>query len=259
MNTVATALGRARSFLGSKSSSLSASSSIRAMSSNAKKVAVVLSGSGVQDGSEIHEAVFALNALSKQEANVTAFAPDIPQMHVVNHLTSEPMEGESRNVLVESARITRGAVTNITELKAQDFDCLVVPGGFGAAKNLCNAVEGPNMTVNPDVERVIQDFHASGKPMGFCCIAPVLPAKVIGNGVEVTLGGEAENADWPYAGMTGVVDAVGAKHVCKELSEVHVDAANKVVTSPAYMCGTAPMHKIEESVVAMTEKTLELA
>lgn len=236
------------------------------MSSNKsnKKVAVILSGCGVQDGSEIHESVFLLNALSKHQASVTTFAPNVNQMHVVNHIKGEPNEKESRNVMEESARITRGAIvdiTELTELEISNFDCLLVPGGFGVAKNLCNvAVEGPNMTVIPEVERVITSFHSSSKPMGFCCIAPVLPAKVIGNGVQVTLGGiEEEDGKWPYAGMSGVISAVGATHVEKELKEICVDAENKIVTAPAYMCGTAPMHEIEESVVNMTEKILEMA
>lgn len=121
------------------------------------------------------------------------------------------------------------------------------------------AVKGAEMTVIPAVEKVIKDFHGAGKPMGFCCIAPVLPAKVLGNGVEVTLGQETEGADWPYAGTCGAVKAVGATHVPKQVNEAHVDKKNKVVTSPAYMNGTSPIHKIEESVVLMVNTTIDMA
>uniref|UniRef100_A0A7S0FI14 DJ-1/PfpI domain-containing protein n=1 Tax=Pyrodinium bahamense TaxID=73915 RepID=A0A7S0FI14_9DINO len=226
-----------------------------------KRVAVVLAGCGVYDGSEIQEAVFALNKLSKVGAKVQCFAPDKNQMHVINHTNGSEMT-ETRNVLVESARICRGNIQNITGLKAADFDAVVFPGGFGVAKNLSDlAVKGPEVTVEPETQRVIQDFHAASKPVGLCCIAPGLAAKALEKvpGLELTLGGEEEGKKWPYAGTVGAVKALGSTHVPKPVSEAHVDAKNKVITSPAYMCGDAPMHEIEESVVAMVEKTVEMA
>eukprot|EP00928_Gymnodinium_smaydae_P091679 TRINITY_DN75403_c0_g1_i1.p1 TRINITY_DN75403_c0_g1~~TRINITY_DN75403_c0_g1_i1.p1 ORF type:complete len:264 (-),score=63.99 TRINITY_DN75403_c0_g1_i1:49-840(-) len=229
-------------------------------SGSGKKVAVVLAGAGVADGSEIQEAVFVLSTLSKMGASASCFAPDKPQMHVVNHTSFQPEEGATRNVLQESARIARGAVANLATLKAADFDAVIFPGGFGVAKNLSNfATEGPNLTVDADVARVIGEFHAQKKALGFYCIAPVLAARVLGSGVELTVGSDKEGEDWPYAGAAGAINAVGAKHVVKPLGEAHVDASNKVVSSAAYMCGTAKVHEIEESVAAMVKGTLALA
>lgn len=229
--------------------------------SSEKRVAVVLAGCGVYDGSECHEAVFSLNHLSKLGCKVQCFAPDIPQMHVVNHITGQPAEGETRNVLVESGRICRGQCLSLVDLKAADYDAIVIPGGFGAAKNLCDvAVKGADMTVNPEVERVVKEFHAAKKPLGFCCISPTIAAKVLGShGVELTLGQETKGEAWPYADTVGAIKAVGATHIPKQLNEVHVDSKNKVVTSPSYMSGTGKMHEIEESIVLMVAKTVELA
>eukprot|EP00392_Amoebophrya_sp_AT5.2_P007658 g7673.t1 len=236
-----------------------------------KKVAVVLAGCGVYDGSEIQEAVFTLNALSKKSVEFMCFAPNVPQMHVIDHTQGEPMDGETRNVLTESARICRGKIADLKHLAADSaYDAVIFPGGFGAAKNLCDlAVKGPEVTLNSEVERVVKDFHANGKPMGFCCIAPGIVAKALeGKGVEVTMGGETEGEEWPYtfavilifwyAGTCGAVKALGGTHVEKPLAEAHVDGKNKVVTSAAYMCGTAAIHEIEESVVAMVDKTVGL-
>jgi len=224
-----------------------------------KRVAVVLSGCGVYDGSEVQESIFALNQLSKMKAQVECFAPNIPQMHVINHNKGEPEEGVSRNVLAESARICRGNVKDLASLAAKDFDAAIFPGGFGAAKNLSDlAVKGGEVTLNADVDRVIKEFHSAGKVQGFCCIAPALAAKAL-EGVEVTVGSDQESPSWPYAGTTGAIAAVGSKHIVKPLNEAHVDSTYKVVSSPAYMCNDAPIHEIEESVVAMVTKTMELA
>ena len=114
-----------------------------------KKIAVILSGCGVYDGAEVHESVITLLRLDQRGAQVQCFAPDIPQLHVVNHLTGEEMP-ESRNVLVESARIARGEVKDIKQANAEEFDALIVPGGFGAAKNLSAFdVKGAECSVNP--------------------------------------------------------------------------------------------------------------
>eukprot|EP00929_Paragymnodinium_shiwhaense_P023986 TRINITY_DN14891_c0_g1_i1.p3 TRINITY_DN14891_c0_g1~~TRINITY_DN14891_c0_g1_i1.p3 ORF type:complete len:263 (-),score=76.73 TRINITY_DN14891_c0_g1_i1:1960-2748(-) len=227
-----------------------------------KKVAVVLSGCGVADGSEVQESVFVLSRLSRAGATTSCFAPDKPQMHVVDHTKFAPEESTAeRNVLKESARIARGSVQALSELRASDFDAVIFPGGFGAAKNLSDfATKGAELEVEPDVERVIKEFHTAKKAMGFCCIAPVLAAKVLGKSaaVELTVGSDKEGESWPYAGAAGAIDALGAKHVVKELSESHVDSGNKVVTSAAWMCGTAQVHEIEDSVAAMVEDTLKL-
>ena len=141
------------------------------------RVAVVLSGCGVYDGAEINEAVLTLLCLEQQGASYQCIAPDIPQMHVINHLTGEPVQGESRNVLVEAARIARGNIQDLAKARVDDFDALLVPGGFGAAKNLSDfAVVGAGMTVQPDFLKLAREFHQRGKPIGLICIAPVMAA-----------------------------------------------------------------------------------
>nr|XP_005907646.1 PREDICTED: ES1 protein homolog, mitochondrial isoform X1 [Bos mutus] len=223
------------------------------------RVAVVLSGCGVYDGTELHEASSILVHLSRGGAEVQIFAPDVPQMHVIDHIKGQPSEGETRNVLTESARIARGKITDLAKLTAVNHDAAIFPGGFGAAKNLSTfAVDGGTCKVNRDVERVLKEFHQAGKPIGLCCIAPVLAAKVL-RGVEVTVGHEQEEGGkWPHAGTAEVIKALGAKHCVMGVTEAHVDQKNKVVTTPAFMCDTA-LHHIHDGIGAMVRKVLELA
>ncbi len=196
----------------------------------AKKIGVVLSGCGVFDGSEIHESVLTLLALDRAGAKVLCMAPDVDQHHVINHLKGEEAD-EKRNVLVESARIARGNIEDIAGVRADDLDAVIFPGGFGAAKNLCTfAFDGPNATVNPEVERLIKEMFAARKPIGLICIAPAIGAKVLGDsGVELTIGNDAETA----AG----IEATGAKHVNCSVTETHEDPERKIVSTPAYMLG----------------------
>ncbi|XP_037686650.1 glutamine amidotransferase-like class 1 domain-containing protein 3A, mitochondrial [Choloepus didactylus] len=223
------------------------------------RVAVVLSGCGVFDGTEIHEASAILVHLSRAGAAVEIFAPDVAQMHVIDHIKGQPSEGETRNVLAESARIARGKISDLATLRAANHDAAIFPGGFGAAKNLSTfAVDGKDCEVNADVERVLKEFRGAGKPIGLCCIAPVLAAKVL-RGVEVTVGHEQEEGGkWPYAGTVEAIRALGSKHCAREVTEAHVDQKNKVVTTPAFMCETA-LHHIHDGIGAMVKKVLELS
>lgn len=192
------------------------------------KVAVVLSGCGVYDGAEINEAVLTLLSLEQQGASYQCFAPDREQMHVINHLTGEPVEGESRNILVEAARIARGNIKPLSEARSADFDALLVPGGFGAAKNLCDfAVAGAAMTVQADFLAVARDFHGAGKPIGLICIAPVMAAAICGEGTRCTIGNDADTA--------AAITALGGEHLECPVTEARVDADRKMVTTPAYM------------------------
>ena len=191
-------------------------------------VAVILSGCGFYDGAEINEAVLTLLSLEQQGANYQCFAPDREQMHVINHLTGEPVEGETRNVLVEAARIARGNIKPITEASAADFDALLVPGGFGAAKNLCDfAVAGDGMSVQPDFLQLAQQFHQAGKPIGLICIAPVMAAAICGDGTRCTIGNDPDTA--------AAIEAMGGEHLECPVTEARVDADKKMVTTPAYM------------------------
>lgn len=192
-----------------------------------KKVAVILSGSGVYDGAEIHESVITLLRLDQRGAQVQCFAPNIAQLHVINHLTGEEMP-ESRNVLVESARIARGNIKDIREADVDDFDALIVPGGFGAAKNLSNfAVEGAGCTVQAEVLALAEAFAEAGKPVGLMCISPALAAKIYGPGVTCTIGNDADTAT--------AMNKMGATHEDCAVSEIIEDKARKLVTTPAYM------------------------
>ena len=193
-----------------------------------KKVALVLSGCGVFDGAEIYESVLTLLRLHQRGAKVQPFAPDEEQMHVVNHLTSAVAEGESRNVLVESARIVRGDIKPLAEANAEEFDALIVPGGFGAAKNLCNfATEGASLKVQEDLLALAKSFAEASKPIGLICIAPVMSAAIFGEGVECTVGDDSETAS--------AIAKMDAKHCPCAVEEIHIDRAKKLVTTPAFM------------------------
>ena len=194
--------------------------------SNPKKFAVVLSGCGVFDGAEIHEATLTMYAIVKHGASYEIFAPDIPQHHVINHITGEEMD-ESRNVLVESARIARGNIKPLNEFNPGEFDGLIFPGGFGAAKNLSNfAFAGVDCSIDNDVREAILKMRDAGKPMGALCIAPVLMARVLDD-VELTIGQDE--------GTAKAVEVMGARHKQTTHGEVVVDQQHKLVTTPCYM------------------------
>jgi len=214
-----------------------------------KKIAVILSGCGVYDGAEIHEATLALLAISRQGATYEVFAPDIPQHHVINHLTGEEME-ESRNVLVESARIARGKIKDLKDLNAGDFDGLVIPGGYGAAKNLSTwAFEGTDAFVLPDVERAVRDMVDLNKPVAALCISPVILAKVLGKG-RLTVGDDQETIR--------ALESLGATHVITTHGEVVVDPELRLITTPCYML-EATIAQIADGAENAIKKLLELA
>lgn len=192
-----------------------------------KKVGIVLSGCGVNDGSEIHEAVLSLLAIARNGAEAVCFAPDKSQSDVVNHLTGESM-ADSRNVLIEAARIARGAIQPLALASADTLDALIVPGGFGAAKNLSDfASQGAECTVDPDLKRLAQAMHAAGKPLGFICIAPAMLPKIFDFPLRLTIGTDVDTAE--------LLEEMGAEHVPCPVDDIVVDEDNKVVTTPAYM------------------------
>jgi enhancing lycopene biosynthesis protein 2 len=215
-----------------------------------KSVAVILSGCGVYDGSEIHESVSILLGLAQAGAKVKCYAPNIKQAHVVNHLTQTPTE-ESRNVLEESARIARGDIDDIKNLNVDLYDAAFFPGGFGAAKNLSNFAftQDAEYTVIPEVEEVLKKFHQNKKPIGLCCISPILAAKVFPN-CKVTIGSDE--------GTAGRITSVGSSNVVKNVEEVYIDKDNLLVTTPAYMTGTT-LDKIFEGIQRMVNNVLQLA
>ena len=195
------------------------------------KVGVVLSGCGVNDGAEIHESVITMLFLDRAGAEMVLMAPNIDQLHVINHATGEEMEGESRNVLVESARIARGKIMDIVDVTSEDIDALIFPGGFGVAKNLCDyAMAGSDCSVNPDVFRLVSEVHSAEKPIGVICISPAMMGKVMekmGEKVSLTIGNDEQTAN--------DLTTMGAKHVTCPVQEIVVDKDKKVVSTPAYM------------------------
>tara|TARA_B100001540_G_scaffold276694_1_gene263680 strand:- start:63 stop:722 length:660 start_codon:yes stop_codon:yes gene_type:complete len=195
-----------------------------------KKVGVLLSGCGVNDGAEIHESVLTMLFLDKPGVEMILMAPNIDQMHVINHYTGQEME-EYRNVLVESSRIARGEIKDMAEVSGNDLDALVIPGGFGVAKNLCDyAMAGPECSVNPDVYRLIAELRLMEKPIGAICIAPVMMAKVLGEQEE------SANMTIGYDETTSTdIISMGSKHIECPVSEMIIDEEKKIVTTPAYM------------------------
>ncbi|WP_029916697.1 isoprenoid biosynthesis glyoxalase ElbB [Pelobacter seleniigenes] len=215
------------------------------------KVGVILSGCGVYDGSEIHEAVITLLALDRAGAEVVMMAPDV-ELAVVNHLTGEPVEGATRSVLEESARIARGNITDIKKIKAADLDALMIPGGFGAAKNLCDfAFTGPDCEVNPEVARLVKEIVAARKPLAAVCIAPALVARVLGKEQlphQLTIGTDKD--------VAAALTAMGATHVACPVEELVIDKENKIISSPAYMLAgriSEAATGIEKTVAALLE------
>lgn len=191
-----------------------------------KKFAVILCGSGSMDGSEIHEAVMSLLAIDEAGCKYTIFAPNDNQFHVVNHITSQPVE-QTRNMMEEAGRIGRGEVQELSKFNVDDFDALILPGGFGAAKNLFTyAFDGINATVRPDIEKIIIDTHKAKKPIGALCIAPVLVSKVLKK-VTVTVGQDEQT----------IKDVIhfGSKHQETSQAEVCSDLENLIFSTPCYM------------------------
>ncbi|KGO32934.1 MAG: isoprenoid biosynthesis glyoxalase ElbB [Desulfoprunum sp.] len=216
-----------------------------------KKVGVLLSGCGVFDGAEIHEAVLTLLYLDQQGAKAVCMAPDIDQAHVVNHLTNAEM-AETRNVLVESARICRGEIRNLAEVTADDIDALIVPGGFGAAKNLSEfASKGPAGAVNSQVQRILEELIEAGKPIGALCIAPATVGMALKEKGPLMTVGKDEN-------VIGALTTIGVKHRLCAVDDITVDEAHKIVTTPAYMIGPG-IRDVSMGIEKLVKKVLALA
>lgn len=191
-----------------------------------KNIAIILSGCGVYDGSEIHEATLTMYSISKLGGTYELFAPDVEQHHVINHLTGEEIN-QKRNVLVESARIARGKISSLQNFNPELFDAIIFPGGFGVAKNLCSfAFDGTECKVNNKIEHIIKAMHSAKKPIGALCISPVLIAKVLGN-IEITIGQDKDTRD--------AITKIGATHIITKHGEVVIDKTNKIITTPCYM------------------------
>jgi len=193
-------------------------------------IGVLLSGCGKNDGSEIHEAVLTLLFLDRVGATVVCMAPDVDQYDVINHLTGRPAN-EKRNVLVESARIARGDIKALDDVQESDIDGLIIPGGFGAVKNLSDfAIKGADATINPDVQRLLKDMMAAKKPVGAICIAPATLTRAVSDKrPEVTIGNDV--------GVAEKIESMGGRHMERPVDMICLDEKNRLVTTPAYMLG----------------------
>lgn len=215
-----------------------------------KKVAVILSGSGVFDGAEIHESVLSLHAIEKQGASWHCFAPNIDQLHVINHKTGEEMD-ETRNVLVEAARIARGKIEDVAKLNVDDYDALLLPGGFGAAKNLTDfAVKGAECSINTHVASACRAFAQAGKPAGYLCIAPTIIPLIYDQGVKATIGNDAATA--------AAFNTLGGLHVESQVDQVVFDEQHLVLSTPAYMLAEN-ISEAAKGIEALVEKLVSLS
>lgn len=225
-----------------------------------KKIGVLLSGSGVYDGSEIHEATLTLLAIDEAGAEAVCFAPDKDQHHVVNHITGDEMN-EKRNVLIESARIARGNIKSLKDMKVDDFDALMIPGGFGAAKNLNKwALAGPDGEIDSGVKELISECVTKGKPLGAICMGSTVVAKALeGSGIEykVTVGNTKDGSPYDIKGISQGIESIGGKIEEKDNSSIAYDAENKIVTGPCYMMD-ATIKDIRMNSKMVVDKLVEL-
>ena len=217
-----------------------------------KKIGVILAGCGYLDGAEIREAVLTLLSIDQLGAGAEIFAPNLEQHHVVNHLNGEE-QMESRNVLVESARIARGEVEDLENLDMNQLDALILPGGFGVAKNLSSlAFDGPKGAINAKLKNALNLAIEQKKPIGAICISPAVLCLAIGDvGPHVTIGNDKGTAD--------AINSLGGTHYDKEVHEINIDEKNKIVSTPAYMYGEAPISKIASGINSCVKKVIELA
>ncbi len=217
------------------------------------RIAVLLAGCGVYDGSEIHEAVFTMLAIQESGNSYQCFAPDKPQYHVINHFTGQE-ESQPRNVLHEAARIARGDIKALETLNVADFDALIIPGGFGAAKNLNQwAIAGPDGMIDGDVKAVILAFSAAGKVLGALCMGPTVLAKAFEDtdiSPLLTVGTTSEPSPYDIAAISAGMTSLGSKVVMKTIAEIAVDKKHKIVTAPCYM--------MEASILQVRENARQL-
>ncbi len=225
-------------------------SNLLQMEKDMKSIAVILSGCGVFDGSEIHESVLTMLALSQNNAEVHYFSPNDLQPTVINHITGEE-KSEKRNMMEESSRISRGKISPLSEAKAENFDAVIIPGGFGAAKNLCNfATEGSHCEINKDLLRFVQAIHQQNKPLGLMCIAPVMLPKMLNSPVKLTIGNDAETAR--------AIEKMGGVHIDCPVDDIVVDEKYRVVTTPAYMLAQS-IAQAQVGIEKLVKKVLEMA
>jgi len=225
-----------------------------------KKIGILLSGNGVYDGTEIQEAVFTMLSIAENGGTYICMAPDVNQHHVINHISGEEMD-ENRNVLIESARIARGDIKSLNEIDSSEIDALVIPGGFGAAKNLTQwAFSGPEGTINSKVKALINQIHSEGKPLVALCMGPTVLAKAFeGNEISPTLTVGTVNEPSPYEidAISEGMEQTGAVAEMKTVREISVDIENKIITAPCYMM-EADIMEVRNNIKLAIDKLFEI-
>ncbi|WP_114417373.1 isoprenoid biosynthesis glyoxalase ElbB [Marinospirillum perlucidum] len=215
-----------------------------------KRFAVLLSGCGFQDGAEIYETVLTLLRLDQLNIDYQCIAPRIPQMHVIDHSKSEEMPGD-RDVFTEASRLARGELIDLADANPDDYDAVLLPGGFGVAKNFSTfATQGADCEVNPKIVAFVQAFHQADKPIGLMCIAPALTAKLVAPGALCTIGQDA--------GVEGALSSMGALHKSAAVDEIVVDKTHKLVTTPAYMLAQR-LTEAQAGIFKLVDKVVEMA
>ncbi len=216
-----------------------------------KRVGVILSGCGFLDGSEVHESVLTLMHLDRHGVEIVCTAPDGHQHDVVDHVAKKPIEGATRAMLSEAARIARGRITPLSKIDPETLDAVVMPGGFGAAKSLSNfAVRGAAGSANPEVARLLVTMHAAGKPIGAICIAPAVVALVLGKEhPKLTIGNDA--------GTAKALEQLGAAHVDCAVTDCVIDADRRIVSTPAYMYD-ARVHEVAQGIGKLVDAVVAM-
>ncbi|TAF31483.1 MAG: isoprenoid biosynthesis protein ElbB [Cytophagales bacterium] len=225
------------------------------------KVGVLLSGCGVYDGAEIQESVFVMLALAKAGAEVVCIAPDVLQHHVINHTNGQEMS-EQRNVWVEAARIARGKISKVKEVNPNELTALVLPGGFGVAKNFSKwAFEGPKASILPEVQTLILQFVEQGKPIAALCMAPTTVALALSDEnkqVKLTVGNITQSSPYPIEDITKAMKGLGANAVYCDNDDMVIDDINNILSTPCYMMD-ASIQEIYESIERAMYKLVEMA
>jgi len=225
-----------------------------------KRIGILLSGCGVYDGAEIQEAVLSMLAIEEMGWQTVCIAINEPQHHVVDHTTGNVVETESRNMLVEAARIARGAIHDINEIDSNSLDAVVIPGGFGSAKNFTQwAFSGEKGSIHPKVQQLISDIHASKKTIVALCVSPIVVAKAFeGSTVktQLTIGSTKEKSPYDIADFSTKMEQIGACTTMKTIREINIDTENKIITAPCYMMETnivAVRNNIRQAIEAIQE------
>jgi enhancing lycopene biosynthesis protein 2 len=222
----------------------------------AKRVAVILSGCGHRDGSDVAETMLAFLMLDRAGAKVICAAPDAEQREVVDHLmdaaasaiatpTAAATSSVPRNARVEAARLAPGEVLPLAALDPNRLEGLFIPSGRGVATLLSDYAEkGALCAVDPDLARVMKALLAAKKPMGFVGLAAVLAARVLGPvaGVRLTLGSKA---------------VVAAKHAAVMGADVRPGAIDDVIADERARVYSTPGLEAEGARLAQVAKAIE--